>query len=55
MFINDLKSEDFPHKYAEDLTMPEIPNKGEISNMNTVLSEIPVISEKFSQHKCQQN
>jgi Reverse transcriptase (RNA-dependent DNA polymerase) len=46
MFINDLKSEELLHKHVDDLTVSEVFNKGEISNMNTVLSEINQWSAK---------
>ena len=40
MFINDLHSDEFLHKYIDDLTISEIFNKDERSKMNNVLSEI---------------
>jgi Reverse transcriptase (RNA-dependent DNA polymerase) len=40
MFINDLKSDELLHKYVDDLTVSEIFNKAEVSNMHNVLSEI---------------
>jgi hypothetical protein len=40
LFVNDLKSDELPHKYIDDLTVSEIFNKNEGSKMNNVLSEI---------------